>query len=317
MSNLSIVGSEEVKILLKEDNNTIQNIDFSRAAITGKIKYKKFVNCSFSYCSFEDCDLSTCLFEKCSMYESIFKFSVLPDNSIKDCDFIHVSMRNSLVRYVTFEDCNFNDIDINRCCDLGYARFERCKFNSESFFVNSCLDATLFKFCCFDKTCKFANNLFVEPKFTCCDFPENRIFIDNTGHFNVEGAVEYHYPVIDMICPEEGSFIAYKKIRINWDGYREAVVTLEIPEEARRISGDGDKCRCDIAKVKKIEAIENKLTGKLVEVPADVIGYSFYDCTFKYQKDKWIKAYDFSDDKYRMCAPGIHFFVSKKKAIAY
>ena len=38
---------------------------------------------------------------------------------------------------------------------------------------------------------------------------------------------------------------------------------------------------------------------------------------FKYQKDKWIKAYDFSDDKYRMCAPGIHFFVSKKKAIAY
>lgn len=316
MGNLTIVGSEEVKILLKEDRDTFQNIDFSRAAITGKIRYKKFVNCSFSCCSFEDCDLSTCLFEKCSMYDSIFKFSVLPDNSIKDCDFIRVSMRNSLVRYVTFEDCNFNDIDINKCCDLGYARFVRCEFNAECFFTYSCLDATLFKFCCFDRTCKFENNLFVEPKFTFCDFPKNRIFINNTGHFNVEGAVEYHYPVIDMICPEEGSFIAYKKIKI--DGYdKEAVVTLEIPAEAIRISGDGDKCRCDIAKVKKIEAINNKLTGELVEVPADVVGHSFYDCTFKYQKDKWVKANNFSDDKYKMCAPGIHFFMSKKKAIAY
>jgi len=120
-----------------------------------------------------------------------------------------------------------------------------------------------------------------------------------------------------MTCPEEGSFIAYKKIRLNWGCYKDAVATLEIPEEARRVSGDGDKCRCDIARVKKIEAIKNEFTGELVEVPANVVGHSLYDCTFKYQKDKWVKADDFSDDKYKMCAPGIHFFISKKKAIAY
>ncbi len=187
------------------------------------------------------------------------------------------------------------------------------------FFAQSCLDATLFEFCCFDETCKFVNNLFVEPKFTFCDFPKNRIFINNIGHFNVRRVTEYHCPVIDMICPEEGSFIAYKKIRIDWGDYKEAIATLEIPKDARRVSGDGDKCRCDSAKVLKIEAIGNEFTedGELIEVPEDVIGHSFYDCTFKYQKDKLVKAGDFSDDRYKECAPGIHFFISKKKALAY
>ena len=49
-----------------------------------------------------------------------------------------------------------------------------------------------------------------------------------------------------MACPTDGSFIGWKKA----SGY---VVKLQIPEDARRSSAGGEKCRCDKAYVAEIQ----------------------------------------------------------------
>lgn len=49
-----------------------------------------------------------------------------------------------------------------------------------------------------------------------------------------------------MACPTDGSFIGWKKA----SGY---IVKLQIPEDARRSSAGGEKCRCDKAYVAEIQ----------------------------------------------------------------
>lgn len=49
-----------------------------------------------------------------------------------------------------------------------------------------------------------------------------------------------------MACPTDGSFIGWKKAS-------EYIVKLQIPEDARRSSAGGEKCRCDKAYVVEIQ----------------------------------------------------------------
>ena len=52
-----------------------------------------------------------------------------------------------------------------------------------------------------------------------------------------------------MACPTDGSFIGWKKA----SGY---IVKLQIPEDARRSSAGGEKCRCDKAYVVELQNID-------------------------------------------------------------
>lgn len=53
-------------------------------------------------------------------------------------------------------------------------------------------------------------------------------------------------PFIPMVCQDTGSFIGWKKASGK-------IVKLQIPEDARRSSSTGRKCRCDKAFVVGIE----------------------------------------------------------------
>ena len=102
---------------------------------------------------------------------------------------------------------------------------------------------------------------------------------------------------IALSCPEEGSFIAYKKA----DG---KLIKLEIPEDAKRSSATTRKCRCSKAKVLEIE-------GGLQEISSD------WDDTFIYKVGEIVEVKDFEEDRWEECSTGIHFFISKDDAISY
>jgi hypothetical protein len=115
-------------------------------------------------------------------------------------------------------------------------------------------------------------------------------------------------PFIPMTCPDTGSFIAWKKA---YSYFGEAyLVKLLIPEDARRSSATGRKCRADKAKVLSIEPIES------VPVIVDKVR-SKYDSNFYYQVGQYITIPDFDPDRFHECAPGIHFFINKQEAIDY
>ena len=106
-----------------------------------------------------------------------------------------------------------------------------------------------------------------------------------------------------MACPTDGSFIGWKKA----SGY---IVKLQIPENARRSSAGGEKCRCDKAFVVDIQNFDG--TNADIETVC-----SDHDENFVYAVGATVEVSDFDDDRWNECAPGIHFFIDRRAAVEY
>lgn len=118
-----------------------------------------------------------------------------------------------------------------------------------------------------------------------------------------------HIPYIPLACPEEGSFIGFKKAYSGWACLGMVIVKLLILEDAKRSSGTGRKCRCSKAKVLDIQDI----LGNSI----DVVAYSKFDNSFKYKIGEVVEVKDFDENRFNECAPGIHFFINRQDAINY
>ena len=106
-----------------------------------------------------------------------------------------------------------------------------------------------------------------------------------------------------ITCPEYGAFIAWKKAG-------NMIVKLQIPEDAKRGSAFGRKCRASKA---VCVAIENP-NG----TPSDIKSVtSSYDSSFVYTVGETVEVEDFDDDRLHECAPGIHFFITRQEAVDY
>ena len=114
-------------------------------------------------------------------------------------------------------------------------------------------------------------------------------------------------PDIPLACPSEGSFVAWKKVKIVLQG--SYLVKLEIPTDARRSSATTKKCRCDKALVLDIEDLT---TG---EHPKRVVNYNYTRCV--YEVGRMVYPDSFNEDRWRECSNGIHFFMNKQDAIDY
>ena len=106
-----------------------------------------------------------------------------------------------------------------------------------------------------------------------------------------------------MACPTDGSFIGWKKA----SGY---IVKLQIPEDARRSSAGGEKCRCDKAYVVEIQNADG------TKADIETI-HSNHDENFVYTVGATVEVSDFDDDRWNECAPGIHFFIDRRAAVEY
>ena len=113
-------------------------------------------------------------------------------------------------------------------------------------------------------------------------------------------------PYIPMACPDSGAFIAWKKA----GGKIGKIVKLLIPEDARRSSATGRKCRCDKAVVIAIEDLDGTAPG-IASVASN------RDLNFIYTVGKTVSVPDFCEDRFQECAAGIHFFINRQEAVEY
>ena len=102
---------------------------------------------------------------------------------------------------------------------------------------------------------------------------------------------------ITINCPEEGSFVTFKKCRGK-------IVKLLITEDAKRSSATTYKCRASKAKVLEIEDDLNEIASN-------------YDSNFIYRVGETIEVKDFDENRWNECSTGIHFFMSKELAKQY
>ena len=112
----------------------------------------------------------------------------------------------------------------------------------------------------------------------------------------------YQTSFFALICPEEGSFIGYKKAG-------DKIVKLLITEDSKRSSATTRKCRCSKAKVLSITNFEN--TEGFSEVVSN------YDNNFVYRVGEVVEVKDFDDDRWDGCSKGIHFFITRDEAVFY
>ena len=106
-----------------------------------------------------------------------------------------------------------------------------------------------------------------------------------------------------IACPTDGSFIGWKKA----SGY---IVKLQIPEDARRSSAGGEKCRCDKAYVVEIQNADG------TKADIETI-HSNHDANFVYTVGATVEVSDFDGDRWNECAPGIHFFIDRRAAVEH
>lgn len=115
-------------------------------------------------------------------------------------------------------------------------------------------------------------------------------------------------PKYPMACPEEGSFIGWKKLHGRYKGrHCICIAKLLIPETALRSSGISRKCRCSEALVLEIRKL---VGGKELQR-----GNSIYNDWFIYTVGKPVAEPKFDTFRWHECAPGIHFYMTREEAV--
>ena len=126
---------------------------------------------------------------------------------------------------------------------------------------------------------------------------------DLRGAKNVDKVLwNIHTGFYPLQCPEEGTFIGWKKAH----GH---IVKLEICADALRSSATSRKCRCSFAKVLAIENVDGSKYGDVIK--------SDYDPHFLYKVGEIVKVENFDTNRWNECAPGIHFFITREEAVNY
>lgn len=110
-------------------------------------------------------------------------------------------------------------------------------------------------------------------------------------------------PFVPYSCPDFGMFVGFKKASGK-------IVALEIPEDAKRCSATGRKCRCDKAKVLGIYDYEHNLL-------TDTEVVSNYDNKTTYKVGEMVYPDSYDENRWNECSHGIHFFINFQEAVNY
>ena len=130
----------------------------------------------------------------------------------------------------------------------------------------------------------------------------------NLSYADLRGAnlseVNYNHltAFLSLQCPEEGSFIGYKK-----SGNK--IVKIRIEEDSKRSSATTRKCRASKVTVLSITSIDGKEEFQKAENTGD---YSF-----TYEVGKTYEIDNFDEDRWNECSTGIHFFITREEAVRY
>lgn len=219
--------------------------------------------------------------------------ATLNDSHIINSIFDDAKLDNTIMYRCDVDNCSFVRANLSGC-NLMRASLHNSNFASAKIRNADLVRANVF------------GSIFTGADLTGADIRDAEEINDS---FN-DAIVDY-----PMKCPEKGSFIGWKKC-YGYTDYkrRNFLVMLEIPEDAKRVSGAERKCRCDKAIVRAIlpfDALEEFMP------PTETTVHSIYDPTFEYRLGETVHVNNFDDNRWHVCAPGIHFFMSKVGAMYY
>lgn len=135
------------------------------------------------------------------------------------------------------------------------------------------------------------------------DLSGANLYMAELGGANLNGANTANALFISLQCPEEGSFIAWKRCGKH-------IVKLQVTETAKRSSATSRKCRCSEVFVLDIQKEDGSPSG-LTKIK------SRYDPSFIYRVGEVARVDNFDEDRWNECSTGIHFFITRDEAVYY
>src|SRR5574344_565266 len=221
--------------------------------------------------------------------------------------------------FLDFSDVNFYKIDFHGAnfCDANFncANFIDANFIGADFIGADFHDADFHDavFCDADfHGADFRDANFIGADFIGADFRDADFHDANFHDANFHGANNINEVIssaniantaLCMQCPEEGSFIGFKKAV-------GGIVKLRVTESAKRSSATTHKCRCSEAEVLEIQNMDGTKSERTSVS-------SKYDRNFIYSVGTIVSVPDFDDDRWNECTRGIHFFLSRQEAVNY
>lgn len=269
------------KISQEELNNLLDNHELWLKNPSNDKNRLILRNYNLSFLEIKNRDLSDALFYKCNMYNM----------KIQNCDLSSTRLFNNKMNCIMFYICNLNKTKIDSN-NLLRGAFVNCILTNVQL-VNTVLSEVGIKDCTLTNV-QLVNTNLAKAKIRNCKL-DNIVANPFTSFYNLQ-------------CPEEGSFIGFKKAYINTTP---VIVKLQITEDSLRSSSTSRKCRCSKAKVLSISYLDG------IECPEDTIALSQHDNNFIYKIGEILEIKDFEKDRWKECAAGIHFFITREEAVNY
>ena len=235
--------------------------------------------------------------------------------NLSDVDLRYTNLNNSDLRYVNLRGADLSGADL-RCTNLSNANLTCANLGGANLTCANLSSAYLeyadLKYAdLIDSNLRYVNLIYGDLR--CANLEGADLSNADLNNANLVRAKLIRAKLKDvktniytlgynLACPEEGSFIGYKKAN-------ECIVKLLILEDSKRSSATSVKCRCDKAKVLEIENI--KTGEKLKEIRSN------YDNNFIYKVGETVSVNNFDNNRWNECSTGIHFFMNKNNAIDY
>ena len=216
--------------------------------------------------------------------------------------------------FLDFSDVDFSKIDFHGANFYGAnfhganfigADFRNANFHGANFIGADFCDANFY-----DANFRDAN--FSDANFHGANFRDANFRDANFHDANFYGANNINEVIsfanvanteLCMQCPEEGSFIGFKKAV-------GGIVKLRVTESAKRSSATTHKCRCSEAEVLEIQNMDGTKSERTSVSSKN-------DSNFIYSVGSVVSVPDFDDDRWNECTRGIHFFLSRQEAVNY
>ena len=259
-------------------NQDLCDANLSRADLSNaNLRNANLRGANLSGADLSDADLSCANFSRAN----------LSDANLRYADLSYANLRYANLRYANLCDA---DIHYANLCDANLCDANLCNANLRH--ANFC----------------HANLCFVNlnyAKLCNANLCGAGLSSANLSNANLSGTKNIMY--IPMVCPEEGSFIGFKKAVY---GDKDYIVKLEIPADALRSSATSRKCRCNKAKVLEIQNIDGSKAN------IDVV-HSTYDSSFQYKTGQIVEEPKYDKNRFNECSKGIHFFINRQEAVDF
>ena len=235
---------------------SLHNADLTKAIVEGT----DFTKATLTMATMDECKGEGARFLFARLWDANIKNAVLKDAffldaQVCDCDFAGSDLEDAVFDYVDLDNTVFTDTNLRNASFCYARRTYWCDFKNA------------------DMTGTRTDNIDLDPE-------------------RLEGVKGLYRP---MFCPEEGSFIAWKKCR---EG---KIVKLLIPETAERKGYSLHSCRASEAVVLDVFDREGNPVDEAI---------SLVDPDFKYAKGQTVVAKE-AAARYYGDATGIHFVLTR------